>query len=67
MTTITGKMGQWFEWDLTSFLQTEKSAGRNLITLALPATNVTHPIATFNSDEAALNRPELLVTIATLT
>ncbi|MDQ3544886.1 MAG: DNRLRE domain-containing protein, partial [Actinomycetota bacterium] len=61
-TTITGTGGAWFEWNLTSFLQAEKAAGRNVVTLVLQSSNTTNPMATFNSDEAAANRPELLVT-----
>jgi endoglucanase len=60
--TISGATGQWYEWNLTSFLEAEKAAGRNVVTLVLKATNSTNPIATFNSGEAAANQPVLVVT-----
>jgi glucose/arabinose dehydrogenase len=59
---ITGTVGQWFEFDLTSFLQAEKAAGRSVVTLVLKATNTTNPVAAFNSGEAVNFPPELVVT-----
>ncbi|MDQ3440409.1 MAG: DNRLRE domain-containing protein [Planctomycetota bacterium] len=60
--TVTGTGGAWFEWDLTSFLQTEKAAGRNTVTIALKATAITDPWAILNADGAASNDPQLLIT-----
>ena len=61
-TTITATSNQWHEWDLTSYLAAEKAAGRNLVTLVLRADVQTQvPWLTFNSDEAASNRPELVI------
>ncbi|MGB7157670.1 MAG: DNRLRE domain-containing protein [Tepidisphaeraceae bacterium] len=59
--TIKGTTGGWYEWDVTSFLQAEKAAGRNLVTIALKATTVSDPLATFNAD-GATNAPHLLIT-----
>jgi hypothetical protein len=59
---ISGTAGQWFEFDLTSFLQAEKAAGRSVVTLVLKSTNTTNAMANFNSAEAASNAPELAVT-----
>jgi glucose/arabinose dehydrogenase len=58
---ISGTAGQWFEFDLTSFLQAEKAAGRSIVTLVLKSTNTTNAMANFNSGEAAANVPELVV------
>ena len=60
--TVGGTTGKWYEWDVTAFLNAERAAGRNVVTLALLAPNVGNPIATFNSDEHASNKPELLIT-----
>ena len=55
--SISGTAGQWFEFDLTSFLQAEKAAGRSVVTLVLKSTNTTNAMANFNSGEAAANTP----------
>lgn len=59
-TTISGTTDQWHEIDLTSFLKSEKTAGRNTVTLVLKAGNTTDPQAIFHSDETT-NGPRLLV------
>jgi hypothetical protein len=61
-TTITGTSGAWYEWNLTSFLQGEKGAGRNVVTIALKAPSITVPWAIFNADGASSNTPQLVVT-----
>jgi glucose/arabinose dehydrogenase len=63
--TLTSTAGQWLEWDLSSFLQAEKAAGRDVVTLVLKPGGVTDPVAIFNSDEASANRPELAITAPT--
>ncbi|CAM2801009.1 DUF7594 domain-containing protein [Rariglobus hedericola] len=60
--TIPGSspVGTWFEWDVTAYLQQEKAAGRNTVTLviqSLTAGSTTN--ITFNSREAAANQPQL--------
>jgi len=52
---------QYYEWDLTSYLAAKKAAGATLISLNLQTTNVTNNMATFNTKEAAGNKPELVV------
>ncbi|MGB7924488.1 MAG: carboxypeptidase regulatory-like domain-containing protein [Pyrinomonadaceae bacterium] len=52
----------WYEVDLLSYVSAERSAGRNVVSLALKGTSTTSPYAVFNSREATENRPELLVT-----
>ena len=52
----------WHEWDVTSFLQAEKAAGRNLVTLVLMnSANSTGGTPFFNADENAANRPQLVL------
>jgi ELWxxDGT repeat protein len=53
---------RWYEWDLTAYVQAEKAAGRNVITLAIRNDVVTPGRAAFRSREANQNRPELLLT-----
>jgi hypothetical protein len=60
--TIRGTAGAWYEWDVTAYLRAQKAAGRNLVTLILRNPFTSLPWCIFNSDEAASNRPELVVT-----
>jgi hypothetical protein len=53
---------RWYEWDLTAYLQQEKAAGRNVVTLVMKNDVNTNPAATFGSRQASSNRPELRVT-----
>jgi hypothetical protein len=60
--TVGGTTAKWYELDLTSFLKSEKAAGRNLVTLVLKNLATSSTLTTFNSDEAATARPELSIT-----
>ncbi|HYO10140.1 MAG TPA: carbohydrate-binding protein [Tepidisphaeraceae bacterium] len=61
--TVTGTTAKAYEIDLTLFLQGEKAAGRKSVTLVLKGTtSATGPYGNFNSDDAAGNRPQLIVT-----
>jgi hypothetical protein len=51
----------WYEWDVSAFLRAEKAAGRNVVTFVLRSLTATTPYMIFNSDEAATNRPELVI------
>lgn len=51
----------WNEWDITAFLQAEKAAGRNLVTLIVRNTTVTTGLLAMNSRESAANKPELRI------
>ncbi|HET9314057.1 MAG TPA: Ig-like domain-containing protein, partial [Vicinamibacteria bacterium] len=53
---------RWYEWDLTTYLQQEKAAGRSVVTIVLKNDVDTNPTATFRSRQASSNRPELRVT-----
>ncbi len=55
----------WHEWDISRFLQGEKTMGRNLVTLVLKNFNPSTTGAIgFNSLQNASNRPELVITPA---
>jgi hypothetical protein len=58
---VNSTVGRTYSFDLTSYLQAEKAAGRNRVTIGLFGTAATSPIARFNSREAAANRPVLEV------
>jgi hypothetical protein len=53
---------QWYEWDVTAYLQQEKTAGRHVVTLAVKNNASSSPFDTFNSREAASNGPVLQIT-----
>ena len=53
---------QWYEWDVTAYLQQEKAAGRHVVTLAVRNNASSSPFDMFNSREAASNRPVLQIT-----
>jgi len=52
---------RWYEWDVTAYLQQEKAAGRNTVTLALKNLANSSPFDSFRSKEATSNRPELFM------
>ena len=60
--TVSGSTQRWYEWDLTGFIQAEKDAERDVVTLVLKSLTTSDAAGLFNSDEAADNRPELFVT-----
>ncbi len=61
-TTINSTTNAWYEWNITSYVQSELSAGRRIISIALKGTAVTSNDATFNSRQAASNKPEVSIT-----
>ena len=60
--TITDNVARWYEWDITTYIQQEKTANRNTISLAIKSTANSTPYAVFNSKEARTNQPQLLIT-----
>jgi Bacterial Ig domain/Carboxypeptidase regulatory-like domain/IPT/TIG domain/Beta-propeller repeat/Bacterial TSP3 repeat len=61
-TTITNNVARWYEWDITAYIQAEKAAGRNTVSLVVKNTATSTPYATFNSREGASNQPQLQIT-----
>jgi mannose/cellobiose epimerase-like protein (N-acyl-D-glucosamine 2-epimerase family) len=59
--SITGTGGQWYEFDVTTYLQQQKAAGATAVTFVLKATGTTDAQALFNSDENVANQPQLVV------
>jgi hypothetical protein len=62
-TTITNNVARFYEWDVTAFIRSEKSAGRNVISLAMKNPQTSSPYAIFNSREASSNKPQLVITV----
>jgi Big-like domain-containing protein/carboxypeptidase family protein/beta-propeller repeat-containing protein/IPT/TIG domain-containing protein len=60
-TVIRDNAPRWYEFDVTSYLQAEKAAGRNVVSLAVKNTAQSSPFASFNSKEAANNQPQLIL------
>lgn len=63
--TVTDSIGRYYTWDLTSYVQAERAAGRNNISLALLSTLATNPRITWNSKETGSNPPQLVITTGT--
>ena len=59
--TINGTTLAWYEIDVTNYVMGEKTAGRNIVTLALHNPSVSGIFAKINSKEAATNKPQLAV------
>jgi hypothetical protein len=59
--TVSGTTGKWYEFNVGTYLQQQKAAGATAVTFVLKATGTTDAQALFNSDENAVNKPELLV------
>jgi endoglucanase len=60
--TVNGTTPQWVEIDLTAFLQAEQKAGRSMVSVALRALEHTSASASFDSREAGLVAPQLVIT-----
>ena len=58
---IVDATARWYEFDVTSYVRSEKAAGRQVVSLALDAGATSSPHLAFNSREAASNRPELII------
>jgi hypothetical protein len=55
---VSGTTANWYEIDLSNYLKSEKTAGRNLVTLVLKSQTASATVCAFTSDEGA-NGPEL--------
>ncbi|UPK71615.1 cellulase family glycosylhydrolase [Chitinophaga filiformis] len=64
-TTVTDSTGRYYSWDITSYVQAEKAAGRNGISLALLSNTVADPRIMWRSKEAGLTAPQLVITTNT--
>ena len=58
---ITDNVARWYEWDVTAYLQAEKAANRNVVSLVIKNTAQSSAFASFNSKETATNQPQLVL------
>jgi hypothetical protein len=65
--SVSGTKGQWYEWDVTAFVQARKAAGSKFASLAIvmdepPANGDGYDV--FNSRNAGSNQPQLVFSAA---
>jgi hypothetical protein len=60
--TIAGTATQLYTFDVGAYVAQQRAAGATAVTFVVKANTTADALATFNSDEAAGSRPELLVT-----
>ena len=60
--TVPSSSGQWYAFDLTSYLKQQVAAGKTSIGVAIAGTANTNETVAFNSRHAASNGPQLVVT-----
>jgi hypothetical protein len=59
--TVTAT-SQYYEWDVTSYVQQQVAAGKRVVSFVLKSTtNQSTEVVRFNSKDATANRPEFLV------
>jgi hypothetical protein len=58
---ITDNNAQYYEWDVTSYMQSEKAQGHNVVTLVVKNPAFANPFTFFNTREAGGNRPQLVI------
>jgi endoglucanase len=63
-TNVSGTSAAWFSWDLSSYIEAEKTAGVNTVSIEIAGTTNTSGNADFNSREASANQPQLVITSA---
>ena len=61
VTVPVGRNSQYWEWDLTGFVQDRIASGQHTLSLELQNDTTTSDPANFNSREAAANPPQLVV------
>ena len=59
---VTSTMPEWVEIDVTAFVRAEQQAGRHVVSVALRALEHTSAFASFDSREAGLSGPQLVIT-----
>jgi hypothetical protein len=60
-TVPVGRTAQYWEWDLTAFVQSQIASGQQTMSLELQNDTTTSDPANFNSREAGSNKPQLVV------
>jgi PKD repeat protein len=58
---VSSTSSTWYEWDVTAYVRSERTAGRTTVSFMLAGTAETASFASFASREAAASGPELLI------
>lgn len=61
-TNVTNGTAKYYTWNVTSYIQAERAAGRNTVSFALKAATTSDPRLLFNSKETGSNPPQLDIT-----
>lgn len=61
-TSMIDLTNRWYEWNITSYVQAQKTAGATVIAVMFKNSTSTNSIMNFNSSENASNKAELSVT-----
>jgi hypothetical protein len=61
VTVPVGLNAQYWEWNLTAFVQNQIASGQHTMSLELQNDATTSDPVNFNSREAASNKPQLVV------
>jgi hypothetical protein len=59
--TVANTSGAWYSFDVTSYVQAQKAAGRNVVAFVLENPNPTDAVTSFSSNQASSNQPQLLI------
>ena len=65
--TVTDTTARYYEVDISKYVKDQKAAGKTVIAIALKSNVFTSPLAVFNSDENASNKPQLVVNVPVTT
>src|SRR5690349_3051346 len=60
--TVQGVSDAWYEFDVTSYLQQQKTAGATQVSFGLKNPHQSVPFVHFNAEEATSGDPELVLT-----
>ena len=58
--TVSGTAAQWYEVNITSYVQAQRAAGQTMIAIAIKNPTDTLPYSAFNSRESG-RKPELVI------
>jgi glucose/arabinose dehydrogenase len=62
--TVADTTARYYEVDISKYVKDQKAAGKSVIAIALKSNVFTSPLAVFNSDENASNKPQLVVNVS---
>jgi hypothetical protein len=61
-TTVTNETGRYYTWDITSYVNSERAAGRSTVSLVLKNQQTTEGRLIWNSKETGGDAPQLAIT-----